>query len=113
MKKLLLFSVLSLIFARQGFAADNAAATPKREEIIDQREVNQQKRIEQGVKSGELTKQETQNLEKREDKIKSDEANAMKDGKMSKKEFKKLEHEENRVSRDIHKKKRNNRKVVK
>lgn len=74
------------------------AATPN----IDQRIANQQKRIDQGVKSGALTTQETARLEKREDKIKADTAAAKADGQVTQQERKRLQHELNQNSRAIH-----------
>ena len=77
--------------------------------VVDQREQNQQKRIEQGVKSGELTPVETRRLEAREGKIKADELNAKSDGKVTPTERRKLNRELNRESRRISRKKHNNR----
>ena len=76
-----------LVMAGTAFAQAPAAvptpvdptATPR----IDQRQVNQQKRIAQGVASGQLTPQETANLQKRESKIAADEAAAKADGKVT------------------------------
>ena len=50
--------------------------TPKREAQVEARANRQQKRIAQGVASGQLTPKETQNLEKREAKINKDIAKA-------------------------------------
>ena len=83
-------------------------ATPR----IDQRQANQQKRINQGVASGQLTPQETANLQKRESKIAADEAAAKADGKVTKAERAHLRHEENRASRAIHQKKHNGKTVA-
>ncbi len=81
------------------------AQTPR----VDARERRQQKRIEQGVKSGELTPAETRRLEAREGKIKADEMQAKSDGKVTKFERRKLNREQNRESRAIYRKKHNNR----
>ena len=65
---------VSLAFAGAAFAqgttppAANPAATPG----IDKRQENQQKRIDAGVKSGQLTDKEAARLEKREDKLQKD-----------------------------------------
>lgn len=77
--------------------------------VVDQREQNQQKRIEQGVKSGELTPVETRRLERQEGKIKADEMNAKADGKVTPAERRKLHRELNRESKRIYRKKHNNR----
>ena len=82
-------------------------ATPR----IDKRQVNQQKRIDQGVASGQLTPKETARLQKREGKIAADEAAAKSDGKVTKAERAKLTREENHASRAIHRQK-HDRQVV-
>lgn len=79
---------------------------------IDKRQDNQQKRIAQGVKSGELTVKETENLEKREGKIEADKQLAKADGKVTRAERRKLQREENVASRKIYKKKHNAKKAV-
>lgn len=113
MKKTLLFTITSiaLFAASVGYAEETQnqeTASKKREQVIDTREANQQKRIEQGVKSGQLTGAEAAKLEKREDHIIKIEKNAMKDGKISKKEFKHIEKAQDRTSEAIYKKKHNN-----
>lgn len=70
-----------------------------------QRDVNQQERIEQGLKSGELNTKEASKLEREETKVEHDQAAALKNGSISPSEQKKLNAEENRVSQDIHQQK--------
>ena len=77
--------------------------------VVDQREKNQQARIEQGTKSGELTKGEAARLEAQQGKIQVDEAKAKSDGVVTAKERAKLKREQNRASRNIHRKKHNAR----
>ena len=72
---------------------------------IDKRQANQEKRIEQGVKSGELTKKEAGRLEKRESKLQADKEKAQADGKVTKKERKQLNHEADRDSKAIYRQK--------
>jgi len=91
-------SLAALVFAGSAFAQ---TATPN----IDKRQANQEKRIEQGVKSGELTSKETANLEKREAKLQSDKEKAQADGVVTKKERSKLQHEANRDSKAIYRQK--------
>ena len=79
---------------------------------VKEREENQQDRIAQGIKSGELTPREAANLEKGEAKIEKDREAALADGKMTPKEKRKLNHEENKESRKIYKKKHNRKKAV-
>jgi hypothetical protein len=78
---------------------------------IQKREANQERRIDQGVKSGQLTPQEAGKLEAREAKIKQDEERMKSDGKLTKKERAKLTKEQNRASKKIYKKKHNEKKV--
>ena len=75
--------------------------------VIDKRAANQEKRIEAGEKSGQLTPKEANNLEKRETKLNNDIAAAKADGKVTKAERAKLTKEEDRNSKRIYKKKHN------
>jgi hypothetical protein len=77
--------------------------------VVDKREKYQQARIEQGIKSGEVTRSEAARLEARQGKIKVDEAKAKSDGVVTAKERHKLKREQNRASRTIHRKKHNER----
>ena len=98
---------VALVFAGTAFAqtstppAKDPAAIPG----IDKRQQIQQKRIEQGVKSGQLTDKEAARLEKREAKLESDKEKAQADGKVTKKERKQLHREANRDSRAIRRQK--------
>lgn len=84
-------------------------ATPKREAQVERRADRQQKRIANGVKTGQLTPREAAHLEKREAKLGRDIARAEADGKITKKEQAKLNAEENRDSRKVFRKKHNAR----
>jgi uncharacterized protein HemX len=79
---------------------------------IQQREQNQQQRIQQGVKSGELTPREAGRMESRQARITQNEERMKADGKLSRSERKKLAHEQNRASRNIYRKKHNERTVA-
>ena len=70
-----------------------------------QRDVNQQQRIEQGVKSGSLTNRETARLERGESRIDRAEARAGADGKVGPGEQRRIQRAENRESRRIYKEK--------
>lgn len=74
--------------------AQNAADTV-------QRNVNQQNRIEEGLKSGQLTSKEAGKLEREESHVDKMESNALKDGKMTDAEKRHIEGAENKASRDI------------
>jgi Skp family chaperone for outer membrane proteins len=78
-------------------AAKNPAATPG----VDQRQVNQQQRIDQGVKSGELTGKEAARLDKGQAQVEKKEAKAKADGKVTPKEREKLKQAQNKQSQKI------------
>ena len=66
-----------------------------------QRDVNQQERIEQGLKSGQLTTGEASRLEAEQARIQRDQSRAMRDGTVTPAEKARLANEQNRASRDI------------
>src|ERR1041385_8896914 len=70
-----------------------------------QRDVNQQQRIEQGLKSGELNTKEAGRLEREQQHIDRMEAHDLKDGHMSAAEQARLDKAQNAASADIHKQK--------
>ena len=72
-----------------------------------QRDVNQQKRVEQGLKSGELNSKEAGRLEREQQVINRTEARDMKDGKISAREQQQLNREKTRASNDIYRAKHN------
>ncbi len=80
-------------------------STPKREAHMEKRADRQQKRIANGVQSGQLTPRETARLERQETKVNKDIAKAEADGKVTKKEAAKINREQNRESRRIHRQK--------
>lgn len=77
------------------------AATPG----VDQRQANQEKRVDQGIASGELNRRETRRLEKEQVVIDKAEAKAKADGTVTKKERARLHKMQNRASRDIRRQK--------
>ena len=111
-----LIAALALTFGASAFAQSPAVpavpkdptATPK----IDQREINQQQRIDQGVASGALTPREAAKLQKREAKIASDEAAAKADGKVTRAERHRLKHEQNHTSAAIKRQKNDRQKMA-
>jgi hypothetical protein len=72
-------------------------ATPR----IDQREANQEQRIQQGVNSGQLTPRETARLQNEQGRIQNAEAKAKADGTVTPKERERLTRMQNKASRDI------------
>ena len=115
MKLKVLSNMLALTFASSLWAQAPTAPAPQDPTAtprIDQRQANQQKRIDQGVASGELTPKEAARLKKRESKIEADKEAAKADGKVTKEERRKLRREENRASNAIHKQKHDKQKVA-
>jgi len=82
-------------------AAAQTQSTPR----IDQRQQNQERRIEQGEKSGALNQKEAARLEKGQQRIDKMEKKAMADGKMTKKERRKIEKAQDKESRRIYREK--------
>ncbi|HTO48253.1 MAG TPA: hypothetical protein VML91_11495 [Burkholderiales bacterium] len=72
-----------------------------------QRNVNQQERIEQGLKSGQLTTREASQLERGEAKIDKMESKALSDGKLSADEKARIQRAQNTESRAIDRDKHN------
>jgi hypothetical protein len=99
---------LMLPVAAQNGATSAAAPPPG---TIHQRKENQQHRIAQGVKSGQLTAGETAHLEKREARINKEVHNerVANGGKLTAAERRQVNRQQNRVSRDIYRKKHNAR----
>lgn len=69
------------------------------------REARQEARINQGIKSGELTAHEAKKLERGQERIDEAQDKAMADGKMTAKEKLKLEKMQDRQSRKIYRQK--------
>lgn len=92
MNRTLIAAALSL--ASIGAFAQTSAATT-------QRDVNQQTRIERGLKDGSLTTKEAAKLEKEEGHVDRLQAQALKDGKLTAAERQKLDHAQDKVSADI------------
>jgi uncharacterized protein HemX len=101
MKIQALLAALAVTAGSIAFAQAQAPTTPN----LDKREANQQKRIDQGVASGQLNAKETNRLEKREAKLAANESAAKADGKVTRAERLKLQREANRNSTAIHRQK--------
>ena len=104
---------ISLAFAGTVFAqgtpapTGNPAATPG----IDKRQENQQKRIDAGVKSGELTPKEAERLQKGQARVQKMEDKARADGKITKKEARQIEHAQDQQSKKIAREKHDKQKT--
>jgi hypothetical protein len=98
MKKILI--TLLAAVAAPAFAQSNGAG-------FTQRDINQQERIEQGLKSGSLSTHEAGSLEREESHVDKMESNALKDGKVSPAEQARINAAQNKVSQDIARDKHN------
>jgi hypothetical protein len=101
---------LQRLIAIAAFATAAGAALPALAQTtstprIDQRQANQEQRIEQGVKSGQLTGKEAARLEKGQARVQKMEDKAVADGKVTKKERAKIEKAQDKQSRRIAKEK--------
>jgi hypothetical protein len=99
--------VSAAVFAQTPTAPTDPAKAPG----INQRKDNQQDRIGQGVKSGELTAGETSHLEHQEAGINKEESGmkAEDNGKLTQQDRKTLTHQQNQESRRIYRDKHNTR----
>jgi cell division protein FtsB len=97
--------VLGVLIGSSAAALAQGTATPR----IDQRQENQEKRIDQGVASGSLTEREAKRLDAREDRLEAHEAKAKADGVVTRKERARLHAETRRNSHAIARKKHNDR----
>jgi uncharacterized membrane protein YebE (DUF533 family) len=75
---------------------------------INQRQRNQQQRIREGVRSGELTRHEVKRLGREQTHIRRDEAWAKSDGVFTPRERARIQQEQNRASADIYRQKHDN-----
>lgn len=104
--KIKLFAAGLLLTA---LAFTSAAEAQTKTPVINYRQRNQERRINRGVKDGELTKSETHNLRKDERTISAEKRLAKSDGKVTQGERKMIRHQENQDSRAIYRKKHNAR----
>ena len=84
----------------------------KKHETIHQRKMNQQARIHQGEKSGQLTRGEARHIEKKEHALNQEERDMRKmdHGKLTKQDRKTINQQQNQLSKQIYKDKHNKRK---
>ncbi|NLI28870.1 MAG: hypothetical protein GX423_02210 [Nitrospiraceae bacterium] len=90
------------------FAVAPALAAGTDSPGIDQRQANQQKRIDQGIQSGQLTEKEAKKLNKQQERISKKEARMKADGNLTKKERAKLKKEQDKASKKIYQEKHDN-----
>ncbi len=100
--------MLLAVAALAMFTAAVAAAHPSTPRV-DQREARQHMRIEQGLRSGELTPREAARLRKGQQHVQRMERRAKSDGVVTMRERARLGHAQNRQSRHIMRLKHNGR----
>jgi peptidoglycan hydrolase CwlO-like protein len=69
--------------------------------VIDQRQANQEKRIDQGIASGQLNEREANRLNKQQEHLNKVEDKAKADGVVTKGERARIDHAQDRASRHI------------
>jgi hypothetical protein len=98
--KSLAMAAVLLITSAGAFA--QAASAPAATPGIDTRQANQEKRIDQGIASGELNKREARRLERQQSAINRAEDKAKADGTVTKAERARLHKAQNQTSKNIH-----------
>ncbi len=86
-------AALGTLFATAAFAQSNTD--------MYQRDINQQQRIEQGLRSGQLTVQEAAGLERETARVDRMQARALSDGRLTAEEAARISRAQDRVSQDI------------
>ena len=94
--------VAATLLALSAFAASAAGTDTPR---IDQRQVNQEQRIDKGVASGELTKREARRMNRQQAVVNRAEDKAKADGAVTAQERKRLTRMQNKTSRHIYRQK--------
>jgi Skp family chaperone for outer membrane proteins len=98
-------AVLTLAGIFAVVSASQADTHRTRDPGVNQRQHNQRERIQQGVKSGELTRRETGRLAEEQRDIRQLERGYKSDGRLTEAERRDLHHEQNQASRDIYRQK--------
>lgn len=102
MKQLLPFLLLGLC---AGAVLADEPTTPR----FDQRQENQQQRIDQGAESGTLTEREATRLDAQQNRLQRAEDRAKADGVMTRGERAALRHRQNHASQSVYRTKHNRR----
>ena len=100
--KLFFIALFAIAFS---YSTEAQTRTPK----VSKRQVNQQKRIKQGVRSGELTMREAASLQRQQVNIQKTKKRAKADGKVTRKERAVIHSKQHVASKKIYRKKHNNR----
>jgi hypothetical protein len=102
---------LSIVAVALVFASSAGIAAAQSTERVDKRQQNQQQRIDQGVKSGELNQKEAARLQKGQQRVQKMEDKALADGKVTAKEKVRIEKAQDRQSKKIAREKHDKQKV--
>ncbi|HTD90865.1 MAG TPA: hypothetical protein VK663_09395 [Burkholderiales bacterium] len=115
MKITIILAALTMTALSGIASAQTPATTPSdaRGARIDQRQANQQERIDRGINSGQLTPRETVRLEKGQAHVQKMEDKARADGKVTKSEARHIERAQDRQSARIYDQKHDKQKAVK
>ena len=99
-----LFTLAMLTIATPSFADGNWDANHPRREQVNDRLANQNRRIDNGVKTGKLSPQQAQQLHRQDHAIRTQERAdaAAHGGHITKPEQRQINHEQNQNSRQIH-----------
>lgn len=90
-------------------AVTSIANAQSRTPVINHRQHNQERRINQGVRSGELTRNEARHLRTGERRIRAEKRTAMAEGRLDRHERAHIRRQENRLDRKIYRDKHNNK----
>lgn len=96
MKKIVITSALALI------AMTSVAGAYDRQSQIDARQAAQERRIQQGVRSGDITRQEYRQLEAEQARIRAMERAAERDGRIDRREAAQIRDAQNAANRHIY-----------
>ncbi len=95
-----IFAVAFTFVATQALAEDDARFHPRKN--INAREYHQDQRMKQGIRSGQLTREEAQQLKQERRAIRQEERAYRSDGSLNKAERKDLQQDLNQMSKDIY-----------
>ena len=104
--KALAAALISTLLATLSLAAQAQQTNTPR---VDQRQANQERRIDQGVAAGSLSASEAAHLERQQDRVDHMENRAKSDGQVTRRERAKLHAAQDHSSRTIARKKHNGR----
>ena len=104
MKSTIGFMLASIVFITGQAHAGQERHHP-RDPGINHRQHYQQQRIKQGVRSGQLTREETKGLRRQEKSVRQEERAFKSDGQLSKGERKDLHQDLNNLSKEIYQEK--------